>query len=102
MDASVIETLAALQAIDRRIKNKETELAELEKETGGQRSLLDAKEAEASTARDELSQVGTRRRELEAKLQDEEARMKERRIRSALCRCSLLLCSNTCVIRGTI
>lgn len=76
----MIETLAALQAIDRRIKNKETELAELEKETGGQRSLLDAKEAEASTARDELSQVGTRRRELEAKLQDEEARMKERRM----------------------
>jgi len=76
----VIETLAALQVIDRRIKDKETELAELEKETGGQRSLLEAKEAEAATAREELAQVASRRRELEAKLQDEEARMKERRM----------------------
>jgi len=80
LDASVIETLAALQEIDRRIKNKEIELAELEKETGGQRALLDAKEAEAATAREELAQVASRRRELEAKLQDEEARMKERRM----------------------
>lgn len=80
MDASVIETLAALQAIDRRIKDKEAELGELEKETGSQRSLFEAKEAEARTAREELAQVGSRRRELEAKLQDEEVRSKERRM----------------------
>lgn len=80
MDASEIETLAALQVIDRRIKDKEAELAELEKETGGQRSLLEAKESEAASAREEHAQVASRRRELEAKLQDEEARMKERRM----------------------
>jgi predicted nucleic acid-binding Zn-ribbon protein len=80
LDASVIETLASLQEIDRRIKDREIELADLERETGGQRALFEAKEAEAATARGELAQVATRRRELEAKLQDEEARMKERRM----------------------
>ena len=81
LDASVIENLAELQAIDRRNRDRELELAEIEKEAGVQRSLLESKQLDASVAREELAQINTRKRDLEGKLQDEEQRMKDRRMR---------------------
>ena len=81
LDASVIENLAELQAIDRRNRDRELELAEIEKEAGGQRTLLESKQLDASVAREELAQINTRKRDLEGKLQDEEQRMKDRRMR---------------------
>ena len=81
MDASVIENLAALQAIDRRNRERGLELADIERETAKQQELLDGKRREVGVVRSELDTIGTRRRDLEGTLQQEEQRMKERRMR---------------------
>jgi len=77
----VIEDLAALQAIDRRNRERELELADIERETKSQQALLDEKRLTVETLRAELATVGTRRRDLESQLALEEQRMKERRMR---------------------
>lgn len=77
----MIENLAALQAIDRRNRDREVELAEIEREVATQTALLDQKRGEATVLADEIAALGSRRRELEAKLQDDEQLMKERRMR---------------------
>jgi predicted nucleic acid-binding Zn-ribbon protein len=76
-----IDQLAALQELDRQLREKtelvrasETELAELESQLAQQRELTrQAREARAS--------ADARRAELEAQLEAEEAKMKDRRMR---------------------
>lgn len=81
MDASVIEDLAALQTIDHRNREREKELADIERETAARRSMLDERRRQAELTRGEASAIGTRRRDLEGQLQQEEQKMKERRMR---------------------
>lgn len=81
LDASVIENLAALQAIDRRNRERGIELADIERETAKQQELLEGKRREVEVVRSELETIGSRRRELESLLLQEEQRMKERRMR---------------------
>jgi predicted nucleic acid-binding Zn-ribbon protein len=77
----VIENLAALQEIDRRNRERELELADIEREIATQQALLDEKRLTVETLRTELATVGARRRDLEGQLSLEEQRMKERRMR---------------------
>lgn len=81
MQTSVLENLAALQEIDRRNRERQLELNEIERETAAQQALLDEKRRHVELLREETGAVGLRRRELEAQLQQDEQRMKERRMR---------------------
>lgn len=81
VNASVLENLAALQEIDRRNRERQLELADIERQTAAQQALLDEKTRYVDVLRAETGATGSRRRELEGQLQEEEQRMKERRMR---------------------
>ena len=81
MTDSVIETLANLQAIDRRDRQRLLEIAELERVSAELGSEFETKRSQVEAVRAESNSTGIRRRELEALLQDEERRLKERRMR---------------------
>lgn len=78
---SPIDKLAALQEIDLRLREK-TELAEsLEREVREFEHQLAVQRERAQLARSEREADETRRREIETQIQDEEAKMKDRRMR---------------------
>jgi predicted nucleic acid-binding Zn-ribbon protein len=81
LDPSLIEILANLQEIDRRNRERELELAELERQSSELQGTLELKRAQVAGTRAESGSANTRRRELEAQLQDAESRNKERRMR---------------------
>src|SRR5262249_30794149 len=64
-----------------RNREREKELADIERETSARQTLLDEKRRQAELIRAEANAVGTRRRDLESQLQAEEQKMKERRMR---------------------
>jgi predicted nucleic acid-binding Zn-ribbon protein len=78
---SPIDKLAALQEIDCRLREK-TELAEsLEREVGEFENQLALQRERTQLAQTERDADEARRREIEAQIQDEEAKMKDRRMR---------------------
>lgn len=81
MDPSLIEILASLQEIDRRNRERELELAELERQSSELQAALAAKRQQVEGTRAESGVANSRRRELEALLQDAESKNKERRMR---------------------
>lgn len=81
MSQTLIEILASLQEIDRRNRERELELAELERQSRELGEQLAAKRQEVEAARAESAAALSRRRELEAHLQAEERKIKERRMR---------------------
>lgn len=81
MDPSLIEILANLQEIDRRNRERELELAELERQSNELFSTLETKRQQVAGTRAESGTANTRRRDLEAQLQDAESKNKERRMR---------------------
>jgi predicted nucleic acid-binding Zn-ribbon protein len=81
LDPSLIEILANLQEIDRRNRERELELAELERQSSELLSTLETKRQQVAGTRAESASANTRRRDLEAQLQDAESKNKERRMR---------------------
>lgn len=81
MDPSLIEILASLQEIDRRNRERALELAELERQSSELQAALDTKRQQVEGTRAESGTANSRRRELEAQLQDAESKNKERRMR---------------------
>lgn len=81
MDPSLIEILASLQEIDRRNRERELELGDLERQTAELGATLAIKRQQVEGTRLEAGQANTRRRDLEAQLQDAESKNKERRMR---------------------
>jgi len=81
LDPSLIEILANLQEIDRRNRERELELAELERQSAELGSTLATKRQQVEGTRAESGSANTRRRDLEAQLQDAESKNKERRMR---------------------
>lgn len=81
MDPSLIEILANLQEIDRRNRERQLELAELERQSSELHSTLEQKRSQVAGTRAESGSANSRRRELEAQLQDAESKNKERRMR---------------------
>lgn len=81
MDPSLIEILASLQEIDRRNRERELELGDLERQTTELGATLATKRQQVEGTRAEAGAAASRRRELEAQLQDAESKNKERRMR---------------------
>jgi len=81
VSASVIETLAALQEIDRRTRDREREIADIERQAQEMTTTLDGKRRQVESNRVDSSAALSRRRELESQLQDEEQKIKDRRMR---------------------
>lgn len=81
MDPSLIEILASLQEIDRRNRERLLELAELERQSSELQAALATKRQQVDGTRAESGSANSRRRELEAQLQDAESKNKERRMR---------------------
>ncbi|HEY8514228.1 MAG TPA: C4-type zinc ribbon domain-containing protein [Candidatus Binatia bacterium] len=78
---SLIEILASLQEIDRRNRERELELAELERQSSELQERLASKRQQVEAARVEAGNTNGRRRQLEEQLQNEERKIKERRMR---------------------
>ncbi|MEW6272393.1 MAG: C4-type zinc ribbon domain-containing protein [Thermodesulfobacteriota bacterium] len=78
---SLIEILASLQEIDRRNRERQLELAELERQSTELQERLTGKRQRVEAARVESGNANGRRRQLEEQLQDEERKIKERRMR---------------------
>ena len=76
-----VETLAQLQEIDRRNRERELEIAELERELGELTAALEQKRAEVEVRRATAAELATRQRELEAALNEAERRIMDRRMR---------------------
>ena len=72
MDPTLIEILASLQEIDRRNRERQLELAELERQSGELQASLAQKRQQVEGTRTESGTANSRRRELEAQLQDAE------------------------------
>jgi hypothetical protein len=81
LDPTLIEILASLQEIDRRNRERELELGELERPSAELGATLATKRQQVEGSRLEAGQANSRRRELEAQLQDAESKNKERRMR---------------------
>ncbi|MBM4247387.1 MAG: hypothetical protein FJ148_26965 [Deltaproteobacteria bacterium] len=81
MDPTLIEILASLQEIDRRNRERQLELAELERQSTELQVALAAKRQQVEGTRAESGTANSRRRDLEAQLQDAESKNKERRMR---------------------
>jgi predicted nucleic acid-binding Zn-ribbon protein len=81
LNQSAIETLAALQAIDQRRRERRLEIQDLETRTSEILADLALKRAEVDAARETSSLAVIRRRELEALLHEEERRVMDRRMR---------------------
>jgi predicted nucleic acid-binding Zn-ribbon protein len=78
---SAIDQLAALQQIDCRLREKIELMQQLEREVADLEHRLAAQRQAAQAAQAERDIVEARRRELEAHLETEEAKMKDRRMR---------------------
>lgn len=81
MNASLIESLASLQEIDRRIRDRLQEISQIERQDSEHGSALDEKRRQAEANRSEFAAIATRRRDLEAQHQDGEQRIKDQRMR---------------------
>jgi hypothetical protein len=81
LSASVIETLASLQEIDRRNRERQNEIADIEREAAALTAATQEKRRQVEASRLDSGQVGGRRRELETQLQAEEQKIKDRRMR---------------------
>ncbi|MFP6663681.1 MAG: C4-type zinc ribbon domain-containing protein [Deltaproteobacteria bacterium] len=81
MNDNSIETLAALQAIDQRRRERLLEIEDLQASTAETLADLELKRAEVGAARESASLASIRRRELEALLQEEERRVMDKRMR---------------------
>jgi uncharacterized protein len=78
---SAITQLATLQGLDRELRGKTEARHQLEKQILTLESELLQKREVAGAARTESAAIEARRRELEARLEDEENKMKDRRMR---------------------
>lgn len=81
MDESVIDTLVNLQEIDRRNRERTLKIEEIEQRTSDLAAEHATKLSEVEAVRANAESTGVQRRELEAVLQEEERRLKERRMR---------------------
>jgi uncharacterized protein len=81
LDRSLIDTLALLQDIDRQNRERQLEIAELERESAELDATIQARRTLVESARTDSSGAHVRRRELEALLQEEERKIKDRRMR---------------------
>lgn len=81
MVESAIDTLAALQSIDQRRRERQLEIEEIESRSAELEADLAAKRAEVDSVRETSGLAGIRRRELEALLQEEERRIMNSRMR---------------------
>lgn len=81
MDRSLIETLALLQEIDRQNRERQLEISELEREAAELDAAIESRRASVDAVRNDSSTAQVRRRELEALLQEEERKIKDRRMR---------------------
>ncbi len=81
MDESVIDTLVNLQEIDFRNRERTLKIEEIEKTSADLAAEHAAKQGEVDVARSNADSTGVQRRELEAVLQEEERRLKDRRMR---------------------
>jgi predicted nucleic acid-binding Zn-ribbon protein len=81
LNRSLIETLALLQEIDRQNRERQLEIMELEREAAELDATIESRRAVVDGARSEASVAQVRRRELEALLQEEERKIKDRRMR---------------------
>lgn len=81
MDRSLIETLALLQEIDRQNRERQLEIDELDREVAELEATIATRRALVESARSSSSTAQVRRRELEALLQEEERKIKDRRMR---------------------
>lgn len=81
MDESVIDTLVNLQEIDRRNRERTLKIEEIEKGATDLAAEHAAKLTEVEAIRASADSTAVQRRELEAVLQEEERRLKERRMR---------------------
>ncbi len=77
----MIETLVALQAIDTRHRGLLRQIDEHEAELATLRTEIGTRQQELETMRAAVAGIATKRRELEALTQDEERRLKDRRMR---------------------
>lgn len=78
---SAVDQLFALQSVDVRVRAMKLELAELENSATEVRVEVEAKRQAAQSSRRELAEMERHRREIEAKLADEEEKTKDRRMR---------------------
>jgi len=81
LNRSLIETLALLQEIDRQNRERQLEIDELEREAAELESTIESRRALVDSARTSSTTAQVRRRELEALLQEEERKIKDRRMR---------------------
>ena len=81
MSEPLIDTLVNLQEIDQRNRDRALKIEEIEKEASDLASEHASKLAEVETVRASADSTGVQRRELEAVLQEEERRLKDRRMR---------------------
>ncbi len=81
LDDSVIDTLVNLQEIDRRNRERSLKIDDLQKTTADLASEHAEKLIEVEAIRASADSTSVQRRELEAVLQEEERRLKERRMR---------------------
>jgi uncharacterized protein len=79
--ASEIETLAALQLVDQRLRAKTLEIAEGQGRVAALDEAVTAQTVAAGAARAERDVLATRQRDLEGRLQVAEVKMKDRRMR---------------------
>lgn len=81
MEESVIDTLVSLQEIDRRNRERSLKIEAIERTAADLDAERTAKQTEVDAVRASADATGVQRRELEAVLQEEERRLKERRMR---------------------
>lgn len=81
MDESVIDTLVNLQEIDRRNRERSLKIEEIEQQAADLEAEHATKLSEVEAVRASADATGVQRRELEAVLQEEERRLKDRRMR---------------------
>lgn len=81
MDESVIDTLVNLQDIDRRNRERSLKIEEIEQQAADLEAEHATKLSEVEAIRASADATGVQRRELEAVLQEEERRLKDRRMR---------------------
>lgn len=81
MDDSVIDTLVNLQEIDRRNRERSLKIEAIQSTSADLEAERAAKQSEVDAVRANADATGVQRRELEAVLQEEERRLKERRMR---------------------
>lgn len=76
-----IDRLAALQEVDRQLREKALEIERLQQELATLEAELGQQRDAAAGLRSERDQLDSQRRLLEAELEDEEQKMKDRRMR---------------------